>query len=195
MTKLSFALTAVALIFVLGTQAAAQTTPYPSPQASIAPAPTAEPTTMQTATPKSNRGLHLGQLKKLLRGTLSTADLRYAVTHQSIELAKVKAMKRVSFAKIRILHLTPAQLQEVKAWKSHQAFEPFQMNDTLAQTSNPFLNIFANVVVTNALNNILNNNNVNVSLNDILNYNNIGIGSVVGVFVNSLGIITTIVGG
>jgi hypothetical protein len=64
-----------------------------------------------------------------------------------------------------------------------------------AQTSGlgSFLNIFANINVQDALNNTLNSNNVNLSLTDVLNGNNIATGQVVGVFVNSGGVITTIV--
>jgi hypothetical protein len=56
--------------------------------------------------------------------------------------------------------------------------------------------VLANINVSNALNNVsvLNNSNVNVgvSLQDVLNGNKISIGQVAGIFVNGLGIITTI---
>jgi len=198
MKKLLFSLGTAALVIALATNAAAQTTPVPSPQATMAPSPSVP---VQTATPMhatptsapAKRGL-LNKLRKMLSGTLQLSQVKYAVTHQSSELAKLKAMKRVSYSNLRFYRIPPGLLPQVKAWRSQQAYDPsFRLNDALAQSSNPFLNIFANVVVTNALNNILNSNTVNVSLNDVLNANKIGIGQVVGLFINGGGIITTII--
>lgn len=198
MKKLLFSLGTAALVMALATNALGQTTPMPSPQATIQPAPspvaTATPMHAAPTSPPAKRGL-LNRLKKILTGALSLSQVKYAVTHQSSELAKLKAMKKVSYSNLRFYRLPPALVPQVKAWRSQQAYDPsFRLNDALAQSSNPFLNIFANVVVTNALNNILNSNTVNVTLNDILNANKIGIGQVVGLFINGGGIITTIVG-
>jgi len=198
MKKILFSLGTAALVMGLATNAAAQTTPAPSPQATMAPSPSAPkvtPTPMHsTATsPPAKRGL-LNKLKKMLSGALQIAQVKYGVMHQSQELAKLKAMKKVPYSNLRFYKIPPALVPQVKAWRSQQAYEPsFRLQDALAQTSNPFLNIFANVVVTNALNNVLNGNNVNVSLNDVLNANKIGIGQVVGLFINGGGIITTII--
>ena len=197
MKKLLFSLATAGLVMALAMQAAAQTTPAPSPQATMAPVPvpeaTATPMHSTATSPPAKRGL-LNKLKKLLSGALPAAQVRYAVTHQTQELAKLKAMKKVSYANLRFYKLPPGMLRQVKTWRSQQAYEPsIRLNDALAQSSNPFLDIFANVVVTNALNNILNNNNVSVSLNDVLNANKIGIGQVVGLFINGGGIITTII--
>jgi hypothetical protein len=198
MKKLLFSLGTAALVMALATNAAAQTTPVPSPQATVAPSPSVP---VQTATPMratatsapAKRGL-LNKLRKLLSGALPVSSVKYAVTHQSSELAKLKAMKKVSYSKLRFYKLPPSLVPQVKTWRSQQAYDPtFRLNDALAQTSNPFLNIFANVVVTNALNDILNNNTVSVSLNDVLNANKIAIGQVVGLFINGGGIITTII--
>jgi len=197
MKKLLFSLATAGLVIALGTSGAAQTTPYPSPQATMAPSPAPAPTAAPTATaaPKNTKSL-FGRLKKLMHlSVMPASQIKYAVTHQSQELAKLKAMKRVSYSNLRFYKVPASMLPQIKAWRSQQAYEPsFRLNDALAQTSNPFLNIFANVVVTNALNNILNSNTVNVSLNDVLNANKIGIGQVVGLFINGGGIITTIIG-
>jgi hypothetical protein len=198
MKKLLFSLATAGLVIALATQGAAQTTPAPSPQATMAPSPsvpaaTATPMHSTATSPPAKRGL-LNRLKKLLHVSLPASQVKYAVTHQNQELAKLKAMKKVSYANLRFYKLPPSMLPQVKAWRSQQAYDPsIRLNDALAQSSNPFLNIFANVVVTNALNNILNSNTVNVSLNDILNANKIGIGQVVGLFINGGGIITTII--
>ena len=197
MKKLLFSLASAGLVVCLGSSATAQTTPIPSPQATIQPspsAPTATATPMHSVAPapKAKRGL-LNQLKKLVSGALSVSQVKYAVTHQSQELAKLKAMKKVSYSNIRFYRISPSMLKNVNVWRSQQAYEPFRLNDQLAQSSNPFLNIFANVVVTNALNNVLNSNNVSVNLNDVLNANKIAIGQVVGLFINGGGIITTII--
>jgi hypothetical protein len=198
MKKLLFSLGTAALVMALATNAAAQTTPAPSPQATMAPAPsvptaTATPMRATATSPPAKRGL-LNNLKKLLSGAMQVAQVKYGVTHQSQELAKLKAMKKVSYSNLRFYKIPAALMPQVKTWRSQQAYDPsFRLNDALAQTSNPFLNIFANVVVTNALNNVLNNNNVSVSLNDVLNANKIGIGQVVGLFINGGGIITTII--
>jgi hypothetical protein len=197
MKKLLFSLATAALVMALATNAAAQTTPAPSPQATAqsSPMPAATAAPVHTAAPAApaKRGL-LNKLKKLLSGALQVAQVKYAVTHQSQELAKLKAMKKVSYSNLRFYKIPSALAPQIKVWRSQQAYEPtFRMNDALAQTSNPFLNIFANVVVTNALNNVLNGNNVSVSLNDVLNANKIAIGQVVGLFINGGGIITTII--
>lgn len=198
MKKLLFSLGTAGLVMALATQVAAQTTPVPSPQATIAPSPSvpaASATPMRsTATSPPAKHSLFGRLRALLHVSLPSAQVKYAVTHQSQELAKLKAMKKVSYTKLRFYRVPASMLPQIKAWRSQQAYEPsIRLNDALAQTSNPFLNIFANVVVTNALNNILNNNNVSVSLNDVLNANKIGIGQVVGLFINGGGIITTII--
>lgn len=199
MKKLLFSLASAGLAICLASSAAAQTTPVPSPQAttqSSAPEPTITSTPMHSvATPApapKKRGL-LNQLKRLIGGALSSAQVKYAVTHQSQELAKLKRMKTVPYSSLRFYKIPPSMLPSVNAWRSQQAYEPFQLNDQLAQSSNPFLDIFANVVVTNALNNILNSNTVSVSLNDVLNANKIAVGQVVGLFINGGGIITTII--
>jgi hypothetical protein len=85
--------------------------------------------------------------------------------------------------------------KQLHASLNSTAYEPIRMTDAIAQTSGfgSFLNIFANINVQDALNDTLNNNKVNLSLTDVLNGNNIAIGQVVGIYVNSGGVITTII--
>jgi hypothetical protein len=180
---------ALAAIFTLLTTASAiaqQATAYPSPQATVASSPTASP---------ANRGKHLGQVKKLRAGTLTAAQVRYAMAHASQEAAKLRSMKTVKFENLRV-YRAPASLRAtLHASVSEIAYAPVRLNDALAQTtsSNPLLSIFANINVVDALNNTLNGNTVGVSLNDVLNANNIAIGQVLGVYIGGGGIITTII--
>ncbi|HEY0393212.1 MAG TPA: hypothetical protein VGD01_01835 [Candidatus Elarobacter sp.] len=177
----------------------------PAPQQPAAH-PTPAPATNDT---KSNNGKHLGQVKKLQSGSLSFTDLRYALTHPAQEVGKVRAMKNVSFDKLRVYKL-PTNLKTLlkvgDANADLSVLAALGPSIELAQTapatngSNSPIAILqyalANINVSNALNNVsvLNNSNVNVgvSLADVLNGNKISIGQVAGIFVNSFGIITTI---
>lgn len=172
--------------------AAAQTA-APSPQATTPPSPSAT-AAPATAAPNNN-GKHLGQVKKLRSGSLTPAQVRYALTHRPQEIAKLRNMHSVSFDHLRVYRAPAGLLKSVHAGIGAVAYDPFRMTDAVAQTSplGSFLNIFANINVQDALNNTLNGNNVNLSLTDVLNGNNIAIGQVVGVYVNSAGVITTII--
>jgi hypothetical protein len=165
----------------------AQATPAPSAQ------PTALPSPQATAA-HPNNGKHLGQVKKLRAGTLTPAQLRYALTHQSQEAQRLAAMHSVKFENLRVYRAPAGLLHNMHASSQALAYEPFRLDDAVAQsTLGSFLNIIANVNVQDALNGTLNGNTVDLSLSDVLNGNNIAIGQVVGVYVNSGGIITTII--
>lgn len=194
MKKLLFSFGSSVAAFAMATSFAAAQTAAPSPQATMAPSPAATPTKRPSLIKKLTHGQIISHIKRLANGSLTLAQVKYGVQHQSQEMAKLRSMKRVSFANIRIYRVPASLKKSIQMWRSQQAYDPFRLNDMVAQSSNPFLNIFANVAITNALNNILNSNTVNVSLNDILNANNVGIGQVVGLFINGAGIITTIVG-
>lgn len=194
MNKLLFSFASGFTALALAGGIAAGQTAAPSPQVTMAPSPLPTATKRPSLIKKLTHGQIISHIKRLANGSLTLAQVRYAVTHQSQEVAKLRSMKRISFSNIRIYRVPASLKKQIQVWRSQQAYVPFELNDMVAQSSNPFLNIFANVVITNALNNILNSNNVNVSLNDILNANNVGIGQVVGLFINGAGIITTIVG-
>jgi hypothetical protein len=169
--------------------APAQASPQASPQPSPAPSP------QSNGNRNANNGKHLGQVKKLRQGSLTPAQVKFALTHQSTEIARLRGMKQVKFENLRVYRL-PAALRRsmhTHAAVSALAYEPFSLSDALAQTSSPLLNILANINVSDALNNALNGNNVSLSLSDVLNSNNIGIGQVVGVYIGGGGIITTII--
>ena len=186
---------AVLLTAALTTQAAMaqQATPQPS----AAPTAQASPQASPAASPQSsgNNGKHLGQIKKLRSGSLTPAQVKFALTHQSTEIARLRNMKQVKFENLRVYRLPDSLRRSMHkhASVSTLAYEPFTLSDALAQTSNPLLNILANINVSDALNNALNSNNVSLSLSDVLNSNNIGIGQVVGVYIGGGGIITTII--
>jgi hypothetical protein len=197
-----------------------ETTPAPSPSASSSA--TAAPSAASSATPKAsdgngagngnakgNNGKHLGQIKKLQSGSLSLKDLRYALTHPVQEVNQVRKMKTVSFDKLRVYRL-PTSLKSMLKVSDANADIPvlvqlapsLELAQSVPSTngSNSPIAILqyalANINVSNALNNVsvLNNSNVNVgvTLADVLNGNKISIGQVAGIFVNGLGIITTI---
>lgn len=180
----------------------AQTTPAPSPQATAAASPspstapaTAAPATAAPSAAHANNGKHLGQVKKLRQGALTAVQVRYALTHQTQEAAKLRKMRGVRFEDLRVYKLPPGLRAGLHASAEAVAYEPFRAADAVAQfsTLGSFLNIIANVNVQDALNNSLNGNNVNVSLSDVLNGNNIAVGQVVGLYIDSGGIITTII--
>ena len=185
----------------------------PAPAMTMAPAPSPNPTkagaTGGGTAPKTNNGKHLGQIKKIPSGALSTSDLRYALTHPLQEANKVRKMKTVSFDKLRVYKLSSGLKSLLKVGDNSDipALAVLGPGTLIAQTSLPGTNgsnspiaylqyVLANINVSNALNNVsvLNNSNVNVgvSLADVLNGNKISIGQVAGIFVNGLGVITTI---
>src|SRR5438874_1749328 len=122
MKKLLFSLASAGLVMCLGTGAAAQTTPVPSPQATMQPSPsiptvTASPMHSASPAPKKKHGL-LNQLKKLLGGALSPAQVKFGITHQSQELAQLKRMKKVSYSNLRFYKVPASMLPSVNAWRS-----------------------------------------------------------------------------
>lgn len=176
----------------------AQATPAPSAQPTAAPSPQATAVASPQPSPASaghpNNGKHLGQVKKLRTGSLTPGQLRYALTHQSQEARQLARMHTVKFENLRIYRAPANILRSLHASSDALAYQPFRIQDAVAQSAlGSFLNIIANVNVQDALNNALNGNTVNLSLSDVLNGNNIAIGQVVGVYVNSGGIITTII--
>lgn len=183
-----------------------QTTPVPSPQATIAPSPSA--TMAPAATPHpaaTNRGKHLGQIKKIPAGNLSIGQVTYALTHMPQEISALRKLHKVRFANLRVQRV-PTTLRRLMRTSQIAspvvAYEPITLNDALAQTPAPtaapsgllgsLLNIIANINISDALNNALNGNTVTLTLNNVLNGNKIAIGQVVGVYVGGAGIITTL---
>jgi len=153
----------------------------------------------------------LAHVKKVPAGSMSTSDLRYALTHPLQEANKVRTMKSISFDKLRVYHLSTGLKSMLKIGDANSDIPALAIlgpGTLVAQTTGlPGTNgnnspiaylqyVLANINVSNALNNVnvLNNANVNVgvSLQDVLNGNKISIGQVAGIFVNGLGIITTI---
>jgi hypothetical protein len=201
------------------TAAPSPATSAPAPAATSAPAPaaTSAPVTAPAPNPTTppsvngggnangNNGKHLGQVKKIQTGTLSTSDLRYALTHPTVELGKVRKMKSISFDKLRVYKLSSGLKSMLKVSDANDDLPFIAMlspSIEVAQTNGSnspiaaLQYVLANINVSNALNNVsvLNNSNVNVgvTLADVLNGNKISIGQVAGIFVNGLGIITTI---
>jgi hypothetical protein len=196
------------------TSAPATAAPSPASGASSAPGPAVTAPAPHPTTPpavngggsaKGNNGKHLGQIKKLQSGSLSTSDLRYALTHPTVEIGKVRKMKSISFDKLRVYRLSSALKTMLKVSDMNDDLPFLAMlspSVEVAQTNgsnSPIADlqyVLANINVSNALNNVsvLNNSNVNVgvTLADVLNANKISIGQVAGIFVNGLGVITTI---
>ncbi len=184
--------------------------PSTSAPASAAPAPSGA-SNGSTGNGGVGNGKNLGQIKKLQSGTLSSTDLRYALTHPLVEVNKVRHMKTVSFDKLRVYRLSSGLKSMLKIGDLDTETAVLAVlgpGVLVAQTSGtPSSNgsnspiavlqyVLANINVSNALNNVnvLNNSTVNVgvTLQDVLNGNKISIGQVAGIFVNGLGIITTI---
>jgi len=177
----------------------------------------AEPGDQQGSSAKqSQRGTggtpnKLANVKKIPNGAMSVTDLRYALTHPLVEANKVRQMKKVSFDKLRVYRLSTGLKSMLKVGDANADIPVLAVlgpPTLIAQTTGlPGTNgsnspiaylqyVLANINVSNALNNVnvLNNSTVNVgvSLQDVLNGNKISIGQVAGIFVNGLGIITTI---
>jgi hypothetical protein len=195
-----------------------ETTAAPSPAATSAA--TSAPAPNSSSTPQAsgngnngngngNNGKHLGQIKKLQSGSLSLKDLRYALTHPVQEVNQVRKMKTVSFDKLRVYKLPTNLKSMLKVGDANSdipvlallapSLEVAQSVPSTNGSNSPIAILqyaLANINVSNALNNVsvLNNSNVNVgvTLADVLNGNKISIGQVAGIFVNSLGVITTI---
>ncbi len=174
---------------------------------STSPAPKA---TMST-NPNGGAANKLANVKKIPNGTMSTTDLRYALTHPLQEANKVRQLKHVSFDKLRVYRLSTGLKSMLKIGDANADIPVLAVlgpGTLIAQTGGlPGTNgsnspiaylqyVLANINVSNALNNVnvLNNSTVNVgvTLQDVLNGNKISIGQVAGIFVNGLGIITTI---
>jgi hypothetical protein len=187
----------------------------PSAAPSSAPAPSATPAPKATtSTSPATRGTggtpnKLANVKKIPNGSLSLPDLRYGLTHPLQEADKIRHMKSVSFDKLRVYRLSSGLKSMFKVGDANSDIPVLAVlgPPTLIAQTTPATNgnnspiavlqyVLANINVSNALNNvnILNNSNVNVgvSLQDVLNGNKISIGQVAGIFVNGLGIITTI---
>ena len=178
---------------------------------STSPAPKATMSTNPNAGTTPGNGKHLGQIKKIPNGTMSTTDLRYALTHPLQEANKVRQLKHVSFDKLRVYRLSSGLKSMLKIGDANADIPVLAVlgpGTLIAQTGGlPGTNgsnspiaylqyVLANINVSNALNNVnvLNNSTVNVgvTLQDVLNGNKISIGQVAGIFVTGLGIITTI---
>ena len=188
---------------------AMSTTSAPSAP-SATPATRSAPATRSTDTGTGNNGKHLGQVKKIPNGSLSFTDLRYGLTHPVQEANQLRKMKSISFDKLRVYRLSSSLKSTLKVSDANSDIPVLAVLGPaiyVAQTGTPSANgsnspiavlqyVLANINVSNALNNVsvLNNSNVNVgvSLQDVLNGNKISIGQVAGIFVNGLGIITTI---
>jgi hypothetical protein len=178
-----------------------ETTASPAPSTSSASGETQRGATAGTA----NRGKHLGQVKQLKSGSLKLTDLRYALTHPAQEAKKASSVKTISFDKLRVYRLSSSLKSLLKVGAIDRetailaelspAYEVAQTNGSNSPIA--YLQyVLANINVSNALNNVsvLNNSTVNVgvTLADVLNNNKISIGQVAGIFVDGLGVITTI---
>lgn len=205
--RVKYAFFAAALAATSTAPAWAQTTPVPSPQATMAPVPAATSAPEATAHPAAtaNPGKHNGQVKKIPAGNLSLSQMTYGLTHMPQEISSLRKLHKVKFANLRVQRV-PTTLRRLMRTSQIQypvvAYEPITLNDALAQTPAPtaapsgllgsLLNIIANINISDALNNALNGNTVNLSLSNVLNGNKIAIGQVVGVYVGGAGIITTL---
>ncbi|MDB5028789.1 MAG: hypothetical protein JWO66_2478 [Candidatus Eremiobacteraeota bacterium] len=212
----ALAQTAPASTMPVSSPAPAETaTAAPAPAAPSAapstPAPAATRAAGGTRSGADPGAKHLDQVKKLPNGSLSMTDLRYGLTHPLQEANQVRKMKTVSFDKLRVYRLSSGLKSMLKIGDADSDIPVLAVLGPgllVAQTTGlPNTNgsnspiaylqyALANINVSNALNNVsvLNGANVNVgvSLADVLNGNKISIGQVAGIFVNGLGIITTI---
>ena len=187
---------------------APSTAPPSSGSGSSGSASTPAPKATMSTNPTAKK---LANVKKIPNGAMSTTDLRYALTHPLQEANKVRQLKKVKFENLRVYRLSSGLKSMLKIGDANADIPVLAVlgpGTLVAQTGAlPGANgsnspiaylqyVLANINVSNALNNVnvLNNANVNVgvSLQDVLNGNKISIGQVAGIFVNGLGIITTI---
>ena len=188
----------------------ASSSPSTAPASTASPAPS--PGTRGTGGTRTTGGAGTKQVKKIPSGSLSFNDLRYGITHPLQEANQLRKMKSVSFDKLRVYRLSSGLKSTLKIGDANSDIPVLAVLGpglVIAQTAGPLPGtngsnspiaylqyVLANINVSNALNNVnvLNNSNVNVgvSLQDVLNGNKISIGQVAGIFVNGLGIITTI---
>lgn len=123
------------------------------------------------------------------------SEIHFAMTHVRQEADRLKKMHTISFSKLRIVRVSGLHTSQAESLQ-------FVAQTTLPSSNGSnspiqyLQNVLANINVSNALNNTLNNATVNVvvPLTDVLNNDNIAIGQVVGVYVNSAGLVYTIAG-
>jgi hypothetical protein len=186
-----------------------------SPEPAASPASSGSGSSGSGAAPNGNGGPSghaAGKIKSIKSGTLSFAQVSYALTHPLQEANQLKKMKKIDFDKLRVYKL-PSSLKgalKVSAADTQAAalavlgpgVQIAQTTPNLPTTNGNnspiqyLRDVLANINVSNALNNlnVLNNSNVNVdvALSNVLNNNKISIGQVVGLYIGGGGIITTI---
>jgi hypothetical protein len=144
------------------------------------------------------------QVKALKNGSLTRAQVVYGLTHQAQEAKQVAKVKTVDFNRLRVyrlptslktmFHVSDAESEALVVALLGEGVQVAQTTPAVPGTngSNPPMqhlrDVLANVDVSNALE----NSHVNVALPNVLSANKISIGQVVGVYVGSGGIITTI---
>jgi hypothetical protein len=136
----------------------------------------------------------------------------YGLTHQVQAAKQLAKMKTINFNNLRVykppsslksmVKLSDADAQAITLALLGDGVQVAQTTPSLPSSNGNnspiqyLRDVLANINVSNALNNVsvLNNSNVDVgvSLADVLNGNKISIGQVARIFVDGLGVITTI---
>jgi hypothetical protein len=143
------------------------------------------------------------QVKTLKNGSLTRAQVIYALTHQAQEAKQVATLKTVDFTRLRVyrlptslktmFHVSDAEAEALVVAMLGEGVQVAQTTPAVPGTSGStapmqyLRDVLADVNVTNALVNA----NVNVALPNVLSGNKISIGQVVGIYIGG-GIITTI---
>jgi hypothetical protein len=144
------------------------------------------------------------QVKALTNGSLTRAQVVYALTHQAQEAKQVAKLKTVDFNRLRVyrlptslktmFHVSDAESEALVVAMLGEGVQVAQTTPAVPGTNGGnapmqhLRDVLANIEVSNALE----DSHVNVALPNVLSGNKISIGQVVGVYIGGGGIITTI---
>lgn len=159
-----------------------------------------------------NRGRHLGQLRRLQAGSLSDSQVQYALTHQSVEMARLRSMRSIDYSRVRIVHVSSsmkARLHISQLDGTMLAYSPdgpqldapyrvaqvFGSNNGVLQQ---LQGIIGGLIVQNAISNTLggggSSGSAGATLAQVLLNNGIPLSNLLGVFLGGNGILNALVG-
>ena len=159
-----------------------------------------------------NNGRHLGQLRHLRTGTLPDSQVIYALQHQSIYVARLRAMRTIDYSNIRIVRVSPKVKQRLHISVFDDTMLAYESGlrggDGSVQVAQIFGGsnsgllqqleaIVAGIVVSNAINNATGGNlggGAGASLAQVLLSSGSPLSDLLGVYLGGNGILNALVG-
>lgn len=163
---------------------------------------------MPAAAMHGDNGRHLGRYKHLRTGSLSNAQIAYALGHESAGIARLRSMRSIDYNRIRIVRVSPALRARLRISAlpgTAVAYEPFLASDgTVAQIFGnggssllqQLQSIFAGMMINNAINNATGGGGggATATLAQVLLNSGIPISDLLGVFFSNDGTLNALVG-